>query len=219
MSYPIVDSVTSVYTKIDQQISDLKLRTELNCPPGCGECCASREVESSVLEFLPLVKELFDTCAIDAWYEKASRASRNDMCIFYTPDVIQYGYGRCSIYPFRPLICRLFGFVYIRDKRGEPRLLSCRLANSLVPHAVENARFEVCQNNNALYMTDICAMLRGIDPYLGSALFPINEAFVKATEYFGLFWQMQGTSEADDPTTIINSPEASLPSGRPPRVA
>ncbi len=203
MSDDCIERVTALYAAVDSRILRVQCLGDIRCPPGCGACCQSANVEASVLELLPVALEFFRSGQLDRWLE-AAHSAQGRTCLFHTPDKLQYGHGRCAIYPHRPLMCRLFGYTAIRDKNDRPTLVTCRLINKLIPDKVATARRLVAQGAEIPFMTDVASELRGIDPHLGSALMPLNEAFSRAVDRIGLAFQLLGLeaeieTEPDDP--------------------
>lgn len=205
MNVDPIERIMAFYASLDSRIASARCLDDIRCPPGCGICCRSPNVEASALEMLPVASHLYGSGGLDLWLEAAER-TEGRACIFHTPDKLQYGHGRCAIYPFRPLMCRLFGYSAVRDKNGRPTLVTCRLVNRLVPEQAAAARAAVAQGAEIPFMTDVTSALQGIDPHLGSALMPINEAFLRAVERVGLIYQLshlenelEVTPEPDDP--------------------
>jgi len=96
----------------------------LVCPEDCGSCC-----EGFVPDVLPV-----EARYLAAWILRhrpelvAEILNRSDTetappCPFH--DAARSG-GHCSVYPARPLICRLFGFAALRDKEGQESYSLCR---------------------------------------------------------------------------------------------
>lgn len=90
--------VSAQYDKIDLSTREFRELTGLNCPVGCGHCCESQEVEAAAIEFLPLAVMLWETgAAMDSLALLDESETRT--CVFYRPDELCHGQGRCSIYP------------------------------------------------------------------------------------------------------------------------
>ncbi|MFH1124171.1 MAG: YkgJ family cysteine cluster protein [Pseudomonadota bacterium] len=131
-----------IYKEIDQRIGRFQVATGLFCPPGCGACCESPNVEVTVLEVLPLAEEILlrreEERALNAIEEKEDQGDLR--CIHHRPDGPDSEKGKCSCYPLRPLVCRLFGFASRRTKFGEIELSTCKILKEKKPEAFRRAR-------------------------------------------------------------------------------
>jgi Fe-S-cluster containining protein len=97
----------------------------LACPPGCGSCC-----EPFVPDILPaeaafiaawlLENEAGLAARAAAWTDEARPAS--PPCPFFRRESPS---AHCSIYPARPLVCRLFGAAGTRDREGRASFRPC----------------------------------------------------------------------------------------------
>ena len=113
-----------LYRKLDQDISRFRKKTGLRCEQGCGRCCEYPQVETTVFELIPLAINLWQHNQALAILEKAKKAQYQGQCIFYQADPLIKGKGRCSIYSWRPLGCRLFGFSARSDKNKKLELVT-----------------------------------------------------------------------------------------------
>lgn len=92
----------------------------LGCPEGCGACC-----ERFLPDILPLEADYAALWILGHRPELAGRTRepRNSPpCPFYDPDKPE---AHCSIYPARPLICRLFSYSAVTTKEGLPAYSLC----------------------------------------------------------------------------------------------
>jgi len=136
--YSLPLQVMQVFREVGREIAGLKLATGLRCVPGCGSCCESRQVEATVVEALPLAKEIYRRgeeekilLAID---EKNLHG--DPLCVLYRPDLHHPGHGRCAHYEFRFLVCRLFGFAARRGKSGRLEFSPCKIIKQKYPGIV-----------------------------------------------------------------------------------
>lgn len=181
-----IDRVLQLYRSLDSQVEEFKLKTSLKCALGCGRCCENPAVFVTILEVLPL--------ACDLWVKGEAldvlakiRGERKGWCHFYQPDSTVAGNGRCQIYSFRPLICRLFGFAVKHDKHGRPSLVICSTMKSNCAQEYQKTTEDL--NTGALkapVMQEYALQIFNIDPVLGRELLPINEAIAEAIEKIGL---------------------------------
>lgn len=195
-----------LYQAADKQIGDLKAVTGLKCAANCGRCCEKNDIETTVLELLPLAVYLWIKKEALGWLERIYQAKGRGVCVFYQPGPLVKGNeGRCSIYCFRPLICRLFGFSAGKDKYGRQRLVTCADMKRLYPDAYGKARTclraPACAPRAGKYtrgqkfmgekslvpnMTDFTFQITAAGSDLGIRQVPINEAVKIALERTGL---------------------------------
>jgi uncharacterized protein len=189
MNAEIVNRLMSIYKEIDDQISVFQGETNLQCPSGCGKCCSNPEVEVTALEMLPLAWELLRRGEASLWLERVEMGG-SDVCVFYQSDRIVPENGRCSVYAWRPSLCRLFGFAAIRNKQGEPELAACVRHKEVTPETVKVAQDAIAQGLSIPIFSDFSMQLANIDPDFGRSPLPINQALRVALEKVGLQWQL-----------------------------
>jgi len=170
--------ITQIYSEIDRQIETFQQASGLQCPSGCGKCCENPEVETTPLEVLPLALELLRRDEAEHWLDKASENAR--VCIFYQPDPLIAGNGRCGVYAWRPSLCRLFGFASIKNKYDRPELAACKIHKQTLPQVLKNLPIELAPN-----FGDFSMQLRNLQPDR-SDLVPINQAVAIAINKVGL---------------------------------
>lgn len=182
----------NTYFELEKRINELFLEletasksyqslTKLSCISYCGKCCNSPEVEASPLEMLPLALHLWRQGLALEWLTKLEASSANS-CIFYEKQSSDGVYGKCSVYPFRPLLCRSFGVSGYVDKHGQKALSVCR--------EIKNDKKEIwqaVQNNEQLIgQAPVAAKWTRQLANLGSTLSnkpsPINEAITIALQ-------------------------------------
>lgn len=92
----------------------------LGCPEGCGACC-----ERFLPDILPLEADYAALWILGQRPELAERTRvprTSPPCPFYDRDKPE---AHCSIYPARPLICRLFAYSGVTTKEGLPAYSLC----------------------------------------------------------------------------------------------
>ncbi|OQX23610.1 MAG: hypothetical protein BWK80_25130 [Desulfobacteraceae bacterium IS3] len=139
---------------------------------------------------LPLAEELFRRNEAADWLARLAEVGDTDSCVFYQPDPLIPGNGRCRFYSRRPSLCRLFGSASVKDKNGKAILAACVCQKKAFPSIVESAGKAVSEGLVSLNFTDFSIQFSGIDPYLGTRLLPINRAARIALEKYGLEMQM-----------------------------
>lgn len=132
-------TIPEAFARMDRATAAFAQASGLACPPGCGACCLSPEVESSVDELGPMAAHLCETGRAEAVLEALAHAGSPASCVLYQPEPGNPGRGRCGAYAHRPPLCRLFGFAAVRDKTGRPRLALCRVHRESAPETAERA--------------------------------------------------------------------------------
>ncbi len=191
MNPEIANQVTTLFAEIDRQTQAFQQVTGLHCPSGCGQCCENPQVEVTVLDCVPLAIALFQQGEGEIWLARLTEPER-DYCLFYQPDPRQAGNGRCSVYAWRPLLCRTFGFATVRNKQGAPELAACVVHKATQPETVKRCQTAIADGLAAPNFADLAMQLAAIDPAIGSQRWPINQAMKLALERVGfqLQWEI-----------------------------
>lgn len=193
MHFDVATQVMASYTQVDQEIAAFQAATQLRCPPGCGRCCQSPTVEATPLELLPLALELWQRGEAQAWLERITANDRGQ-CVFYQPDPIVPGNGRCQVYLWRPTVCRLFGFATTTDKTGTSHLVTCAHLKATAPQQVNQADAMVAAGGaEAPNFIRVAQEIAGLEPGVGHQRMPINQALRVAIEKVGLWFQISQT--------------------------
>ena len=184
----LIGKVRAAYGELDAEIRAFAGTVSLVCPAGCGRCChtPSEKIEASVLEMLPLAAYLAETGRAEVLLSQDELLTRDAPCIFYDPQGHPSMKGCCTVYAFRPLFCRLFGFSALADKRGKPRGVICAFLKTQHPRL--SARINAAISKGAP-APDMAAWERRVslmDPNLGMRKFPINIALKQVLERQGL---------------------------------
>ncbi|MEQ8471131.1 MAG: YkgJ family cysteine cluster protein [Marinoscillum sp.] len=175
-------AVERLFGRLDTEISVFQKASGLHCLAGCGKCCNKADIEASPLEFLPLAFHWFINHEAE---ERLAALEQNSssICTIYSPLTIEnLTQGSCSIYPYRGLICRLFGYGASRDKVGELRLVTCKLIKE---NQVDNYSKAIELLKNEEYVpifSDYYKKLMQIDFLAGNQIMPINDAIREALE-------------------------------------
>jgi Fe-S-cluster containining protein len=194
MSYPL-EEVLNIYQEVDRKILRFQDATGLKCPPGCGSCCVSQEVEATVLEMLPLAIESFSAQQADLLYSKIKEQERNGdrVCILYQPDLRTAGNGRCTYYKLRPLVCRLFGFAARTSKEGNLELCTCKVLRATYPQELQKEGKKGLSMFSLPVYQEISMRIAVLNPGMGFRRLPLNLAIKSAIEK--VFW----ARESQDP--------------------
>jgi Fe-S-cluster containining protein len=185
-------AVRALYRRLDRRIASFRRASGLGCPPGCGECCLSPEVEATVLEMLPLVLDLRRRGLLASTLERLGVGAPR-RCLFYSPAPLGAFGGHCSVYPWRPLLCRLFGFASVAGPQGRPELAVCGRMRAAVPDRTRTAAAAVLAGRlRAPLMRDWSLAAYRLDPALGANPLPLNSALKQALERVGLEQGLRG---------------------------
>jgi Fe-S-cluster containining protein len=177
----VVRDMTALLDDIDRQTEKFSVQTGLKCKSGCGACCENPDVETTVAEVMPLAVYLWSSSLAEAYLSNPSKSS----CVFYKPDPVLQGQGRCGIYAYRPGLCRLFGFASRKDKHGKPELMTCKLIKDNQPQACQRTQEALRKGLVAPLLTTHAFSVSNIDPVHGQKLLPINQAICQAVEKIG----------------------------------
>jgi uncharacterized protein len=181
----------AILQDIDRATTAFQTATGLQCPSGCGACCLNPEVETTPLEMLPIAWELYQRGELAEWIQQAGIINGIGVCVFYRSDPVIPGNGRCSIYPWRPSLCRLFGFAAVVNKHGNPELAACKKHKEVMPEVVASSQAAIADGLPVPQFADFAMRFRSLDPNLGQERLPINQALKVALERVGLMMQFQ----------------------------
>ena len=149
--------VVSLFKECDENIACLKEKNGIDCLPGCSNCCLKTNIYASILEFIPLALYLYSENTIHDWQSKLEN-NKSGTCVFYDESKAK-GSG-CLIYPYRGLLCRLFGFSGKFDKSGKTVPILCKpLFDSL-----KNQKKEILQKTNPKMPIIADYYLKPLDP-------------------------------------------------------
>ncbi|AJC73485.1 hypothetical protein AJ81_03825 [Pseudothermotoga hypogea DSM 11164 = NBRC 106472] len=170
-----LESLSRQVSNIYEELDSLHDALDASCN-GCRECCktAARNIEATILEFVPLALHLVESEQFDFWFTKVQTATPNDRCVLFADESIKIE-GGCSLHRYRPLVCRLFSASYVRRKNNV-EILSCRFLKADLSKKIDRL-VEAQAYFDRLY---------DIDPYLAVQRRDINTAFREALEYVGM---------------------------------
>ena len=175
--------LTALYSHIDKTVAAFQLRSGLRCPEGCGSCCATAKVQATVLEMLPMAHAMLCDGTAEQWLTRIAEHAESETCILYMSDLVEDAAGHCRYYPWRPVLCRLFGFAAVRGRTGIKRLAVCRHIRGNDP---QSAAIASAMAEEAPLFVNYSAQVCGLDPVLGTKLIPINDALRQAIQRLGL---------------------------------
>lgn len=185
-----------LYEELDLKIEKFKKETGLDCIRGCGECCAieSKRIEVSIFELIPLSLHLWETGRAEGYLEKMHRMGEEEPCIFYRQNLSEKEEGCCSIYPWRPLICRLFGFSAIENKYGQPVAVLCSVLKKSRPEVVKEVDLRIQKGLEIPINSYYAKRITLLHPIYGNERYSMNEAVKKAIEWVGFYMELKDSS-------------------------
>lgn len=175
-----VRSVEIIFRDLDQKIEEFRGKTQLHCVAGCGFCCKKPDIEATPIEFLPLAFHYYmDGQAV----EKLAYFKDNPqpVCHLFRSGTEPEA-GLCTLYPYRGLICRLFGFSARKNKYGEPEYSTCRKIKDHQPEKYIDAYLRVKNGLKIPLMGQYYQRLYKVDFEGAQKFYPINIAIQKAIE-------------------------------------
>jgi Fe-S-cluster containining protein len=185
----LASDILNLYEELDREVASFATQSGMHCPPGCGACCLSPEVESAVAEMLPLALLLFQRGEVDATLERLLNGSK--FCAQYEAHPTQPDQGRCRNYAQRPLLCRLFGYVGTPDKSGQLRYRACRVLQGREAARIAHIEAEIGRGRLRIpFFAPARERVAEIGGTLGSEVMPINRALLRAIEIVGLSQQL-----------------------------
>lgn len=181
------DRVAAAHAEIDAQTRDFGAQTGLACPPGCGACCLSPDVETTPADMIPMADAILDAGHAAAMLGRLADRPGRAPCVLYEADPRDPRQGRCAMYARRPSICRLFAFAGRRDADGTPQFTPCRVQVAVMPDRARRARDGVRDGTIPLpIFADHAARVAMLAPGAMAATMPINDALRVALEKVGL---------------------------------
>jgi len=185
----IVDQVIDLYQRFDKIIERFKRVTNISCPKRCSYCCRHWWVEATVLEVLPLAREIYARGQEEAIMKQIQeKQTREDtLCVLLLPESNKEVEGYCAYYAWRPLMCRLFGFAARKNKHGDLEFCSCRIIREVNPWSVKRAEMALQGKLKLPVYQEAFMEIASLDTSRGYRRLPINLAIKEAIEY--LYWK------------------------------
>lgn len=185
----LIETVLNFYQHIEEQTASIPDQIGLHCPTGCGRCCDAPEVEATELEMLPVAWELWQRGEALTWWEKVKNPDTQSVCVFYERDPLIPGKGRCGMYAWRPVVCRLFGYATVKNKQDVSEFATCAYHHQTSPEKVAEIKDQVAAGFPIPNFSEIALQLTLIDPNKNQR-FPINQALRLALERIGLMQEL-----------------------------
>jgi Fe-S-cluster containining protein len=180
-----VEEIKSILEEVETRTNDFGRKNGITCPAGCGNCCITPNIEASPLEFLPAAYNLYINGKAEQALELVKNKPLKSICIFYNsePGVTE----RCTMYPNRGLVCRLFGYSTRINKMNEYSMITCPIIKQSEPYTrLGQPELRVAPLASGCYM-----QLRNIDIREGDRMMPVNEAIRNALEMVLLYFSYE----------------------------
>ena len=172
-----VRAVERLFAQIDQSNKKFLNQVDVRCPQGCNKCCHGKSVSAAPLEFFPYAYFLYQTNQLEDKYWEF-KGKEGTSCYLVEGDEYSLS-GKCSIYEYRGIICRLFGNSASINKNGEKTYSACSILKSQI---TDQEKFKSVLQKSAPVYSDFYMRLRTIDNMHGAMLLPINTAILKSME-------------------------------------
>lgn len=192
--YTGLEKIMCVYSELDTLINNFKTEAQFDCIKKCKKCCntSNQNIEVTILEFLPLSNYLWKKNRADYWLKKLAAAKPDSPCVLLKED--NNALSGCTYYSYRPLLCRLFGFAAMLNKKGKPQITLCKEINNLNPTLNKKVQMKIDKGLQVPIYPYFSQKISSLDPFLGEKKYPINEAFKLALEKIGLNLSYQSYS-------------------------
>jgi len=184
---PGVRDLLQVYKELDIHIENFWKEARIKCFRACGKCCevSSQAIEASIFEMIPLAIHLWKRGKTNDVLEKINLTPENHRCVLYDASDLSNRPGCCEAYPFRPLMCRLFGFSAVENKYGNPVVALCSAIKQNRPELAKEVQRRIDQGLVPPIYQNYASRVLLIDPMYGLPLYPINKAIRMALERIG----------------------------------
>lgn len=181
-----VRKVERIFKQLDRETEKFSRDSKLSCLANCTQCCLKKGLEANVLEFLPLAYHLVSNNLHEAVLDQLDQEP--EYCINLINDESKRDVGGCRRYPYRGLICRLFGFSALRDKNERLVVYTCALIKSSYPTEFEEATKKINLGMKIPLSANLYSRLYYIDSAMAEDYNPINVSIRKAIEKVAYFY-------------------------------
>ncbi|MBN2736107.1 MAG: YkgJ family cysteine cluster protein [Spirochaetales bacterium] len=181
--FPVLGTLHEIYCELDNEISQWALKSQFNCPEGCGLCCTNFEPRVGQAEALYLA--CYYISQSSQCLESLKSLKEVPPCFFYDPEPGP-AKGHCSVYPGRPLICRLFGFSASRNKQQQLVFRLCKIMHQneerQFTEEILKERFKILPPEMGRYSSQV----NTLSPDLNWESMPLKQAVEKAIAHLYL---------------------------------
>ena len=201
-----LQSLAELYQRADEAVAAFCAGSGLACPHGCGTCCEGFVPDVMPLEAAAVAVFLADKDKTAAWSLAGATpaasgapapAETGRRCPLYAADTPWH----CSVYEARPLVCRLFAFSAVRNKRGQSSFALCRLmptAPGLEARSASGSSIVATFHAEPPLMADYGNELLALDPHSNGDRAPLPEALADALSQVLFLVGMKAMDSRDD---------------------
>lgn len=175
-------AVKEVFEELDGDVISYLGQSNLTCFAGCGRCCMNPKVAATVLEFIPLAFDIYQSGKAEEVMDRLEETSEVENCMVFLKTDIDSESGVCKTYKYRGLICRLFGVSARKNKYGKKEMITCKKLKEGKSEIYEATTIGINESMPIPMANDYYSKLSAIDFKLSDNTFPINEAIKKALE-------------------------------------
>ncbi len=176
--YRTAKKVEKVFADLDKQISAFQAQSGLHCAATCNHCCMKKDLETSVLEFLPLAVYLYENNLHEQFLDELAKG--HEFCVCLTQLKVDGQMTGCTQYPHRGLICRLFGFSGLIGKTGEKKIYTCKIIKEEQSERFIQASKRINEKLKIPMASDFQIRMDQIDPAMANDVNHINVSIEKA---------------------------------------
>jgi uncharacterized protein len=184
--YKTAKKVEKVFSELDTQIATFQNKTSLHCIAKCNLCCMKKDLETSVLEFLPLAIHLYKNNLYEQFLDQLGQG--HDYCICLSHLKIEGQLTGCTQYAYRGLICRLFGFSGLINKNGIKKIYTCKEIKTAQAEKYESAITRINTKLKIPMASDFQMKIDQIDPGMANDVNPINISIEKAIDKVAYYY-------------------------------
>jgi uncharacterized protein len=182
-----LDKLHQVYEELNQQIREFRKIMNLYCLEKCSHCCATpaEKIEASILEMLPLSIYLWERDEAENILKKIQESEPESPYVLFNPNPPDPFRGACDYYSFRPLVCRLFGFSAVFDKKRQQRVALCKPIKQKNPRVEEKINYQIENGLKIPIISDFAQRVSALNPYFGRDQYSVNQSLKQALEIVG----------------------------------
>ncbi|ULQ59277.1 YkgJ family cysteine cluster protein [Brucepastera parasyntrophica] len=178
-----------IYRRIDEAQQRWIEASPFRCPSACGECCKTFEPSILEIEALFLASWIVREHSASQSYYAADRAG----CVYHNPS----GTYQCTVYPARPLICRLFAFSGDRGKKNTIRYKPCKCMKHVEHRTMEEDELYQRYGTIPPAMADLAREADCLLPDSAGITVPLREALPSAMNKIRFLLHLNGHSFPD----------------------
>jgi uncharacterized protein len=192
-----IRKIEQVFKQLDKETQKFAQKSNLNCLTNCNLCCLKKGLEANVLEFLPFAYYLVKNNLHNEALELLEKEPEH--CINLAKSQVEGITAGCSVYEYRGLICRLFGFSGVHDKNGKLSVYTCTHIKNKYPDEFKLASGLINSGMNIPVVTDFYYRIYFIDNQMAGDYNPINVSIRKAIEKVAYYYEYKPYRKKEEP--------------------